>query len=100
MKARWLWLLTLIVPVVGGLLAVVVYSDTFGGALILIGWPLTTLLAGIAMWSSISAAHWVAKTLAALVAALAVSMVVAPLLFLTSYVLSVVFFGDDDRTYF
>ena len=82
------------------MLAVVVYSDTFGGLVVLLGWPLTALLAAIAMWSTISAAHWVAKSFATILAALAVSMLVAPLLFLVSYVLSVVFFGHDDRTYF
>jgi hypothetical protein len=52
------------------------------------------------MWRTLSKAHGVVKAVAAAGAALAMSLIVAPVMFFLGYLFSVVLFGHDDRSYF
>ena len=100
MRARWLWLLAIATPIVSGAVGVFAYSDTAWALVLALGWPLTAVLAGVATWRAMSTAHWVGRAVGAAAAALAMSLLVAPVLFFASYFFSVVLFGHDDRTYF
>jgi hypothetical protein len=99
MRTGWLWPVALASPVPAGPLLVVLYpSDPVGLTAIVVGWPATALVAGLAMWFSVPAARWLARPLGALAAAIAM-LVVSPFVLIVSYALAIVFFGDDDRTY-
>jgi hypothetical protein len=97
---RWLWLVALAGPGVGALLVVLLEpTATASWIVVVVGWPLTALLGGAAMWSTLSVPR-VAKLVAAAVTAVAMLLAVVPIVFFASYLLAVFLFGDDDTVYF
>ena len=87
MRARWLWLLALVWPVAGGVVAGAWGSDAgvvigaFSGLLLA---PVAALLA---TWTLLRKIHWLPRALAGVIVGLGWS-VVAFLLFFVAYVLA------------
>ena len=97
---RWLWLVALAGPAVGGVLVVLLGpTATASWTIVVLGWPLTAHVGGAAMWSTLSGPQ-VAKLVAAAVTATAMLLAVVPIVFFASYVLAVLLLGDDDTVYF
>jgi len=87
-------------PVFGGLLATLSYTDTMLTALFLVGYPAAVVAAGLATWSTFSGGMKVARAVGALVVAAGFGLFVVPIRFFVSFVLFILLIGDDSTGYF
>jgi len=94
----WLWLLSLLGPVVGGLLATLSSTDAMGVAVVAVG--LVAVLASVgATWLTIPSASRLVRGVSAALVGVCFLLLVAPILFIASAYLFGSILGDDGTSY-
>jgi hypothetical protein len=97
-RRGWLWLLAVLGPVLGGLLATLSATDAMGVAVVAVGLVAVLAAAG-ATWLTIPSPSRVVRGTSALLVGLSFLLLVAPIVFIASAFLFGSLLGDDGTSY-